>query len=380
MIFAALFICILYSILILYFAKGFDLLKSPSNLGNAAQNQFSILIPFRNEADQLPGLLQSLGDIAYPANKMEIILINDQSDDGFEPVINDFKSKHEELNIRLIHSKPVSSAPKKEAIEQGIRIAAYPWIVTTDADCQIPANWLKAFDNFICLEKPKMIAAPVTFSSGNGMLHHFQLLDFLSLQGATMGSFGMKGKWMIRPFLCNGANLCYEKKAFAEVNGYEGNRNIASGDDIFLLEKMYDSFPGKVRFLKSSEAIVHTASANNWKELLKQRIRWASKTSSYNNNFGKLVGLLVFGTNTMLVILMVLAFLNHFSWKHLGLFFIIKFNIDFLLLYKTAVFFDQKEVLKSYFPSSILHPIFTITAALLSLKKSYSWKGRHFKK
>ena len=380
MIFPALFICILYSVLILYFAKGFDLLKEPLVAGDTAQTQFSILIPFRNETDQLPGLLQSLGAIAYPKSKMEIILINDQSDDGFAPIINDFISKHEDLSVKLIHSKPVSSAPKKEAIEQGIRIAAYPWIITTDADCLVPANWLRAFDICIRLEKPKMIAAPVTFLSGKGSLHQFQLLDFLSLQGATIGSFGMKGKWMIRPFLCNGANLCYEKKAFVEVNGYEGNLEIASGDDIFLLEKMYDNFPEQVRFLKSSEAIVHTAAAKSWKELIIQRIRWASKTSSYSNSFGKMVGLLVFGTNMTLIILFVLTLLNRFSWTHFGLLFIIKFNVDFLLLYKTAVFFNQKEVLRSYFLSSIVHPFYTVMVAIFSFKKSYSWKGRYYKK
>lgn len=380
MIFPALLICIVYSVLILYFAKGFDLLKSPATREEKAQTPFSILIPFRNEADRLPGLLQSLGEIAYPKDKMEIILINDQSDDGFEPIIKDFKTKHKDLPLKLIHSKPVSSAPKKEAIEQGIRIAAHPWIITTDADCLLPANWLNAFDICIRLEKPKMIAAPVTFLSGKGSLHQFQLLDFLSLQGATMGSFGMKGKWMIRPFLCNGANLCYEKKAFVEVNGYEGNLEIASGDDIFLLEKMYDSFPDQVRFLKSSEAIVQTAAAKNWKELLIQRIRWASKTSSYSNSFGKLVGMVVFATNMMLVILLILSILNLFSWVHLGLLFVIKFNVDFLLLYKTAAFFYQKEALRSYFLSSILHPFFTVTVALLSFKKSYRWKGRNFKK
>lgn len=380
MIFPALFICIIYSILILYFAKGFDLLKAPSDGENSAQTQFSILIPFRNEADQLPGLLQSLAAIVYPKNKMEIILINDQSDDGFEPIINDFISRHKDLPVKLIHSKPVSSSPKKEALEKGIKTAIHPWIITTDADCLVPVNWLKAFDTYIVLEKPKMIAAPVTFLSGKGMLHHFQLLDFLSLQGATMGSFGLKGKGKTRPFLCNGANLCYEKKAFAAVQGYEGNLDIASGDDIFLLEKMYDTFPDQVGFMKSSEAIVKTSGAKSWKELFKQRIRWASKTSSYSNSFGKLVGLLVFGTNTTLILLLALSLYNRFSWTHLGLLFIIKFNVDFLLLHKTAVFFNQKDVLRFYFLSSILHPFYTVTVVLFSLKKSYSWKGRNFKK
>jgi hypothetical protein len=61
--------------------------------------------------------------------------------------------------------------------------------------------------------------------------HHFQQLDLVSLQGATIGSFGI-GKG----FMCNGANLAYKKSLFQELNGFR-NDTIASGDDVFLLQK-----------------------------------------------------------------------------------------------------------------------------------------------
>jgi hypothetical protein len=43
--------------------------------------------------------------------------------------------------------------------------------------------------------------------------------------------------------LCNGANLAYKKTVFTELNGFQGNENIASGDDIFLFEKFYKNIP-----------------------------------------------------------------------------------------------------------------------------------------
>jgi hypothetical protein len=52
-----------------------------------------------------------------------------------------------------------------------------------------------------------------------------------SLQGATIGSFGI-GKG----FMCNGANSL-QKSLFQELNGFQGNDTIASGDDVFLLQK-----------------------------------------------------------------------------------------------------------------------------------------------
>ena len=58
--------------------------------------------------------------------------------------------------------------------------------------------------------------------------------------------------------MCNGANLAYEKKAFYEVNGFTGIDNIASGDDMLLMHKIYKQYPERVLFLKSTDAIVQT--------------------------------------------------------------------------------------------------------------------------
>jgi len=380
MIFPALFIFAMYTVLIISLIKGFNQLKFPNTKKSSPENQFSILVPFRNEAQHLPDLLNSFIDLDYPINKIEFILINDQSGDESERVISEFNALHKTLNLVMIHNEPKSDSPKKDAIELGVKKASNPWIITTDADCVVPKNWLQAFNDFICSESPKMIVAPVTYFHGNTFLDNFQLLDFLSLQGTTIGSFGLQGKGPSRPFLCNGANLCYEKQAFLDVKGYEGNRDIVSGDDVFLLEKMYDRFHEKVRFLKSEAAIVRTSSKNTLKELIHQRVRWAAKTSSYGHVYGKMVGVIVFLTNALLIALLVLSILNSFPWVYFGFFFLLKFNLDFILLHRTAEFFNQTQVLKTYFLSSLVYPFFTVFVALLSFKRSFRWKERTFQK
>ena len=78
--------------------------------------------------------------------------------------------------------------------------------------------------------------------------------------------------------MCNGANLAYTKTLFKAINGFEGNTNIASGDDVFLLEKAIKRNKNTVHYLKNTDATVFTKPVKNYSALISQRKRWASKT------------------------------------------------------------------------------------------------------
>ncbi|WP_239524857.1 glycosyltransferase family 2 protein [Leptobacterium flavescens] len=338
------------------------------------QTRFSIVIPFRNESSNLPSLLDSLKTLDYPAPMFEIIMIDDDSTDNSTQIIRDF-SATTTLNISVIRNIRSSTSPKKDAIETAISRAKNEWIVTTDADCILPANWLWIFDSAIGTNGPKFIAGPVTYMVEDRFSDHFQLLDFQSLQAITMGAFGWK-----KAFLCNGANLAYEKKAFVEVMGFIGNDIIASGDDIFLLEKMQKHYPDKVVYLKNRDLIVKTRPQNGWNALVQQRIRWAAKTSAYKNPMGKWIGSLVLLMNISLIVLLIISLISASYWGYFLISFAVKFFIDLLLLAYAAFFFQQKEQLKNYPLSSVVYPFFCVYVALSSFKKGYVWKGRNFER
>ncbi|MEN8123922.1 MAG: glycosyltransferase [Bacteroidota bacterium] len=375
MILSSIIITVIYAVLIIAFIVGFNRVQNFEFTKYESQNKFSILIPFRNEVKTIPTLLESFTKLNYPFELFEIILINDNSSDNFKNLIDNFQNQNKELQIHLIDSKRKSNSPKKDAIKTAINKANFDWIITTDADCIVPENWLYNFDGFIQKNNTKMIVAPVAFIFEDNFINNFQILDFLSLQGSTLGGFGID-----KPFLCNGANLCYNKQAFLKVNGFDGNDHIAGGDDIFLLEKFISIFPNTVHYLKSETSIVKTKAQSTLNQLIDQRVRWAAKTSSYKNSFAKLVGFIVLITNFYLIFLFVFATLNYISWQHFGIVFLVKFNIDFLLIYKTSKFFNQQEALKKYLTSSLLYPIFNVFIAFLSFFKNFEWKERTFKK
>ncbi len=375
MVILSIFILTVYVLLIIDLVRGFNRLQEFISEKTSPQNNFTIIVPFRNEANNLPMLLKSFSDLDYPTNIFEILLVDDDSTDDYQKHLEQFIAENVDIQIEVIPNKRKSSSPKKDAIDLAIVKAKNEWIVTTDADCEVPKNWLNNLDAFLQKNDVKMIVAPVAYSIENKFLQHFQNLDFLSLQGTTMGSFGVD-----RPFMCNGANLCYSKQVFNEVNGFEGNDHIASGDDVFLMEKILEVYPKEVKYLKSFESVVNTKPQLDLRSLIDQRIRWAAKMGSTKNLFGKIVGITVLKVNFYLILLLVLALFRVISWQHVGLFFLVKMNVDFVLLFKTTDFFKQQDSMRSYLSSCFLYPFFSVYIAFASFFKGYQWKGRVFKK
>ncbi|AMC10803.1 hypothetical protein Lupro_05910 [Lutibacter profundi] len=374
MIYFLILITIIYLALITSFIIGFNKTETIYLKNITPKNTFSIVIPFRNESHNLPKLLQSLSTINYPKSLFEIILVNDHSTDNFKPIITDFEAKYPTVNLKLINNFIKSNSPKKDAINTAIEQSDFEWIVTTDADCIVPTNWLLAFNQFILEKKPLFISAPVKFIEQHSFLFYFQNLNFISLVGSTIGGFGIQ-----KPFMCNGANLCYRKAIFSKVNGFEGATKIASGDDVFLLEKIHQLFPHKALFLKSTDSIVQTSAENNLKSFFNQQIRWASKTTAYKYNFTKFIGITIFLLNFVLVSLLITAVIKPTLWKYLFLLFFIKLCIDFILIYKTSLFLKTQKKIKYYLVISLLYPFFVVFIGITSFFKNYEWKGRVFK-
>lgn len=370
-----------YAVLIIALLLGWKKVEKFKLKGVTPANKFSIIIPFRNEAENLPALLYSLSNLDYPRSYFEIILVNDDSEDNSLQACFNFKQSHPNLVFSIINNKRKTNSPKKDAIITAIEASRFENILTTDADCIVPSKWLEAYNESVLGTKANLIAGPVSFLNGPSnkekflnYLIAFQDLDFMSLQAVSIGAFGLK-----KPFMCNAANMCYKKDAFLNAEGYVGNSNISGGDDVFLLQKFIElNYP--VSYLKSEVAIVKTKPQPSLESLFSQRIRWAAKATAYKSTFAKLVGLIVLLVNLFLVIGLILTLLNKVNYELVLFSFLIKFLVDFILLYHSAVFFRKKLILSHYLWSSLLYPFFSTTVAIASFFSGFQWKGRNFRK
>ena len=291
-------ILVVYCFFILQLVYGFDKIKTFVSSKDKPKTAFTIVVPFRNEAKNLPKLLQSFSQLNYPISLIQIIMIDDFSDDNSSSIYNQWRMLHETVDTTLLENLTLSNSPKKDALTRAIPVAKHDWIITTDADCIVNKNWLRTLDNFIQQNKNvEMIVGSVMYKTKNNWFHHFQQLDLLSLQGTTIGSFGIR-----KPFMCNGANFAYTKKLFNEIGGFGGITDRASGDDVLLLQKAIAKVPEKIHYIKNTATIVKTKPENDLYKLFMQRVRWASKTSSYKGIYPKMLAVVVLMMNLSLVV------------------------------------------------------------------------------
>jgi hypothetical protein len=179
--------------------------------------------------------------------------------------------------------------------------------------------------------------------------------------------------------MCNGANFAYTKKLFQELDGFNGNNKIASGDDVFLLQKAVAKVPEKVHYLKNTETIVKTKPENDLFQLFMQRVRWASKTTGYSSTYAKFLAVIVLLMNLSLVCGLWFVVCGCCNWKILLIPFLIKYLVDYCLLYKANKYLLKGKWLLPL-ASSLLYPFYSSLVGIYSLFGSFSWKGRTFKK
>ncbi len=338
---------------------------------------FSVIIPARNEEAQIEECLNTVLEQDYPQTLFEVIVINDHSTDKTVEIIKRIQEQY--ANLKLLHlvdllKGQALNSYKKKAIEIAVQQAKGDWIVTTDSDCFVKKSWLKTFNGFIKKTGALFVAAPVKFINTGSFISLFQCLDFISLQGITAASVS-KGFHS----MCNGANLAYNKNVFNEVGGFAGIDNIASGDDMLLMHKVYRQYPANVKFLLSPNVITETLPMPDWKSFFNQRIRWASKAEAYDDKRIFWVLLAVYLLNVSLVVLPFIAIWYppfFLSWL---LLLVAKTVIELKFMIPVARFFNETALLKWFPLMQPFHIVYTVIAGWLGKFGSYQWKGRTVK-
>lgn len=347
----------------------------PASL-NAPRTPISVIIPARNEAANIGACVSSIVAQDYPAELIELIVVDDHSEDNTAAIAQAAGQdivKVVSLKDLLTDADAVN-AYKKRALGAGIKASSGTLIVTTDADCIAPPNWLRLLA--ACQEQygAAMIIGPVAYSSSSSLLDVFQSLDFSTMQGITAASHALRLGGM-----ANGANLAFTRAAFDAVDGYSGTEHLASGDDYLLLNKMQQAFPEQIAYLKSPDAIVTTTPQPDWSSFLQQRVRWASKSGKYSDHRLTSILMMVYAFNVAFLVLAIAGFWDARLWLAGAAMLVIKTVFELILLYPVARFFGKQRELSLFPLLQPLHIMYIIMAGFLGMRGGYQWKGRRVK-
>jgi cellulose synthase/poly-beta-1,6-N-acetylglucosamine synthase-like glycosyltransferase len=384
---------------------------------NAEQNKirFSVLIPVRNEAQNIAALLQDLALQDLDTTNFEVLVLDDNSDDQTAQLVSHLINKMP-YSLQLISVPAADSAHKKRAITLGVSKSKFEYIITTDGDCRIKKTWLSTFAAFIAEknitnQNAFFVAGAVRLNHKRDFFAALQASEFATLIGCGGAAINLGF-----PFTCNGANMAYSKQLFEELGGYEevGNNNyesqlnlkskvkyldknnsskngyqISSGDDEFLLHKFHKFYPKNIFFLKSDKAIVETEATQNWKQFYNQRKRWASKWNQHKKISHAAISVFVFLVQIFTLMLFIfigfdIVNKNYYSVnlelkKYLYLTFFIKISVEFLFLFSVLRFLGQLKVIFTLPFWWIIYSVYAVFFGLVAQKKGYQWKGRKTK-
>jgi cellulose synthase/poly-beta-1,6-N-acetylglucosamine synthase-like glycosyltransferase len=330
----------------------------------------TIIIPARNEESFIGQCLTGLLEQEFPGGLLEILVVDDHSGDRTLEIARELSERSREIRITVLSLSELYG--KKAALNFAMKFASGSLILCTDADCSHPKNWVDSMVKCFETENPVFISGPVLLKPEGGFFGLFQEVEFMSLVASGAGAIGIHS-----PIMCNGANLGFSAEAWRKLGSDAIKPTIASGDDVFLMLALKKEFGAKrVAFVKDVQAMVYAEAATTPTALIRQRLRWVSKSHAYRDPFLVLTAISVFLMNVGIVATALAGiFTAKFLYLSLGLL-LVKMTIDFPLLLSFFRFAGKGHYAWFFLIAQPLVTLLTTFTAIAGNLVKCSWKGR----
>lgn len=362
--FETLFIIIISAYFIQAFLLSVGAKKKFSKINEDELPKATVIVAARNEENNIKNCLISLSELNYPADKLEIIIVNDHSEDNTEKIIKEFIS--DKPNFKTI--KPIKEfknvVGKARAIANGIEIANGEIILTTDADCIVNPDWAKTMASYYT--KDVGMVCGYTNQKYKNVFEAVQDIDFIYLLTVAAGAINI---W--KPLSAIGNNMTYLKSAYKEVGGYE-NIEFSVTEDFQLLMAIHNNKKYKIIYPLDAGGLVTSAPCPDVKTLYHQKKRWA-----VGGMKSRLDGLFVIGTAYLAMLFCLLVPFFYSSTALVLLSF--KFFTDYFMLLHIYKNLNLKLKIINFIAFEFYITFyFVIVGISLLFNKKVLWKGREF--
>ena len=231
----------------------------------AARPTVSILIAARNEETTIRACLEAVARLDYPPECVEVLIGNDQSTDRTGEVVIDFITDKPHFRLIAISESQTNLRGKANVLAQLARLARGQYLFFTDADTQVPPDWLTEMSRYLAGNVG--IVTGVTLPDGPRLFHALQTMDWLYNLTLThlVSSFGV-------PVTAMGNNMAVSRTAYDAVGGYE-SLPFSVVEDYALFRAVVGQDFG-FRNLLSETVLARTRPVDTLRQFLSQRKRW----------------------------------------------------------------------------------------------------------
>ncbi len=179
----------------------------------------SVVIPAYNEEDNLPSCLEAFLK-QTTREPFEVIVVDNASIDKTAKVASNFSTK---LNLKII-GEPEKGRGAARA--RGFNEAQGDVVLSTDADCVVPPNWIEVMA--LALRSDRGVAVSGSFVVAG--LPPIKSFIFRAIQGAAMRFYRV---WFQHWWL-NGFNFAIYKNAYQQAGGFKSELNAQEDIDLSL--------------------------------------------------------------------------------------------------------------------------------------------------
>lgn len=296
-----LFITVLFGALQLY--KQDKMTRFRNELKHEYYVPISVLVPAYNEEVTIVGSINSLLNLDYKL--YELVIINDGSKDNTsgmlieafqmiktnkpihgrlkcEKILEVYESVISDVQITLIVKE---NGGKGDALNAGINLSRYPYVITIDADSLLQRDSLEKIiqpvlrDNrIIAVGGMIRIAQTVLMEKGKVMDYHVPWNPIVGMQVVEYDRSFLASRILLDQFNANliisGAFGLFKKEVLISVGGYATD---TLGEDMELVMKINIFCINNGRDYKLAyepNAICWSQSPSSLKDIIKQRKRW----------------------------------------------------------------------------------------------------------
>jgi len=332
-----------------------------NKLSQNVEQRISVVVAAKNEEKNIPALIEALSTQNYNKDNYEVIIIDDSSTDNTFNIVNELAFINK--NFTIIKAETKNLPGKKGALEKGIEMANYDFILITDADCVPSHNWLKASAGKFS-GGYDFIFGVAPFYTENSFINNLSCFEntrsnILTFTAAIIGI----------PYSAAARNFGFKKSSYEKIKGYSNTAETLSGDDDLLLREAVKN-KMRIGFLIGKDSFVYSKTKSKLSEYLNQKARHTQTSLHYLIQHKLFLGFWHL-LNLLLLFSPILFFVDSIFF----LFFIIKMIIDVIVVSNIQKYFGYNFNPLKIFYLQIIYEIFLIINFINALLGRSDWKN-----